>query len=91
MSKLTDDLNTGDFVENNVRIKYSVERFEDYYLLTELLADGIENSKTKKKKIMIYSMEGLLKNKHFSKAKHGRRISHGEVESRLEFYRNVPK
>lgn len=89
--KYLQEFKTGDFIENTHRLIYRIEITDEFCYLYELDANGDEIKSAKKRKITNEMMDGLIRNKHFSKSKTARRISYGEVESRLEFNRLVPK
>lgn len=84
-------LQTGDFLENAAKVKYSVEVKEDHVILTELDINGEIVKDAKKRKITNELLDGLFRTRHFFKAKNGKRTSYGDLESRLEFNKLVPK
>lgn len=89
--KNINNLQTWDFVENAHGIKFSVEKTDEFILLTELDIHGVVVVDAKRRRFTHLSFDGLLNNRHFSKTSTGRRIYHGEIETTLEFNKLVPK
>ena len=86
-----DKLVTGSFLENAVKTKFRVERFDTHFILIELDNNGKDEVGAKKRKFEHNTLNGLLNNKHFSISTTGRRLMHGELEARLEFNKLSPK
>ena len=90
MSTYTKDLAVGSFVESVTKTIYEVRELSETSVYLQEL-DTVGNRKESFRRFPLDAFAGLIRNRHFSHSKVGRRLNFNDIEGPLEFNKLTPK